>query len=50
MGAGLFLTSLNRARAISPGFDAKHVLTLSFNTACTGYGAQGKPAPFYQQR
>ena len=48
MGAGLFLRSLNRARAINPGFDARHVLTLSFNTAAQGYDAT-KAGQFYQQ-
>ena len=48
VGAGLFLRSLNRARAINPGFDAEHVLTLSFNTSAQGYDAV-KAAQFYQQ-
>jgi putative ABC transport system permease protein len=48
IGAGLFLRSLNHARAINPGFDAGHVLTLSFNTAAQGYDAT-KASQFYQQ-
>ena len=48
IGAGLFLRSLNRARAINPGFDAEHILTLSFNTAAQKYDAT-KAEQFYQQ-
>jgi putative ABC transport system permease protein len=48
IGAGLFLRSLNHARAINPGFDAEHILTLSFNTAAQKYDAT-KAAQFYQQ-
>ena len=48
IGAGLFLRSLNHARSIDPGFDAEHVLTLSFNTSAQGYDAT-KAAQFYQQ-
>ncbi|HZN01594.1 MAG TPA: ABC transporter permease, partial [Pyrinomonadaceae bacterium] len=48
IGAGLFLRSLNHARAINPGFDAKHILTLSFNTAAQKYDAT-KAEQFYQQ-
>ncbi|HXC70077.1 MAG TPA: ABC transporter permease, partial [Pyrinomonadaceae bacterium] len=48
IGAGLFLRSLNHARAIDPGFDAEHVLTLSFNTAAQKYDAT-KAEQFYQQ-
>jgi macrolide transport system ATP-binding/permease protein len=48
IGAGLFLRSLNHARAIDPGFDAKHILTLSFNTAAQKYDAT-KTEQFYQQ-
>jgi putative ABC transport system permease protein len=48
IGAGLFLRSLNHARAISPGFDAEHILTLSFNTAAQKYDAP-KAGQFYQQ-
>jgi predicted permease len=48
IGAGLFLRSLNRARAINPGFDAGHVLTLSFNTSAQAYDAT-KAGQFYQQ-
>ena len=48
IGAGLFLRSLNHARAINPGFDAEHVLTLSFNTGAQGYDAT-RASQFYQQ-
>ena len=48
IGAGLFLRSLNHARTINPGFDAEHILTLSFNTAAQKYDAT-KAAQFYQQ-
>jgi macrolide transport system ATP-binding/permease protein len=48
IGAGLFLRSLNHARAIDPGFDADHILTLSFNTAAQKYDAT-KAQQFYQQ-
>src|SRR5262249_517261 len=48
IGAGLFLRSLNRARSIEPGFDADHVLTLSFNTNSQGYDAT-KAQQFYRQ-
>src|SRR5262245_53172117 len=48
IAAGLFLRSLNQARAINPGFDAKPILTLSFNTAAQKYDAT-KAAQFYQQ-
>ena len=48
IGAGLFLRSLNHARAINPGFDAEHILTLSFNTAAQKYDAT-KAEQFYQQ-
>jgi putative ABC transport system permease protein len=48
IGAGLFLRSLNHARAINPGFDAEHILTLSFNTAAQKYDAT-KAQQFYQQ-
>lgn len=48
IGAGLFLRSLNHARSINPGFDAGHVLTLSFNTNAQGYDAT-KAKLFYQQ-
>jgi ABC-type antimicrobial peptide transport system permease subunit len=48
IGAGLFLRSLNHARSINPGFDAAHVLTLSFNTSAQGYDAT-KAAQFYQR-
>src|SRR5215510_14251040 len=48
IGAGLFLRSLNYARAINPGFDAEHILTLSFNTAAQKYDAT-KAGQFYQQ-
>ena len=48
IGAGLFLRSLNHARAINPGFDAEHILTLSFNTAAQKYEAT-KAEQFYQQ-
>jgi putative ABC transport system permease protein len=48
VGAGLFLRSLGHARAIEPGFDANHVLTLTFNTAAQGYDA-AKASQFYQQ-
>jgi len=48
IGAGLFLRSLNHARAINPGFDAEHILTLSFNTAAQKYDAT-KASQFYQQ-
>jgi predicted permease len=47
IGAGLFLRSLRHARAIDPGFDANHVVTLSFNTAAQGYDA-AKARQFYQ--
>lgn len=48
IGAGLFLRSLNHARAIDPGFAAEHILTLSFNTAAQKYDAT-KAEQFYQQ-
>jgi predicted permease len=48
IGAGLFLRSLNRARSINAGFDAEHVLTLSFNTAAQKYDAT-RAGQFYQQ-
>ena len=48
IGAGLFLRSLSHARAINPGFDAQHILTLSFNTAAQKYDAT-KAEQFYQQ-
>lgn len=48
IGAGLFLRSLNHARAINPGFDAEHILALSFNTAAQRYDAT-KAEQFYQQ-
>jgi predicted permease len=48
IGAGLFLRSLNHARAINPGFAADHILTLSFNTAAQKYDAT-KAEQFYQQ-
>ncbi len=48
IGAGLFLRSLNHARAINPGFDAEHILTLSFNTAAQKYDST-KAEQFYQQ-
>jgi putative ABC transport system permease protein len=48
VSAGLFLRSLGHARAIEPGFDANHVLTLTFNTAAQGYDA-AKASQFYQQ-
>ena len=48
IAAGLFLRSLGHARAISPGFDADRVLTLSFNTSAQGYDAT-KANQFYQQ-
>jgi predicted permease len=48
IGAGLFLRSLNHARAIEPGFDASHVLTLSFHTNAQGYDEK-KARQFYQQ-
>src|SRR6185369_4068302 len=48
IGAGLFLRSLTHARAIDPGFDAEHILTLSFNTAAQKYDAT-KAEQFYQQ-
>jgi predicted permease len=48
IGAGLFLRSLNHARAIDPGFDATHVLTLSFHTNAQGYDEK-KAQQFYQQ-
>jgi putative ABC transport system permease protein len=48
IGAGLFLRSLNHARAIDPGFDANHVLTLSFHTNAQGYDER-KAQQFYQQ-
>ena len=48
IGAGLFLRSLSHARAINPGFEAEHILTLSFNTAAQKYEAT-KAAQFYQQ-
>lgn len=48
IGAGLFLRSLNHARAINPGFDAEHILMLSFNTAAQKYDAT-KAEQFYQQ-
>ena len=48
IGAGLFLRSLNHARAIDPGFDANHVLTLSFHTNAQGYDEK-KAQQFYQQ-
>lgn len=48
IGAGLFLRSLNHARAINPGFDAEHILTLSFNTAAQKYDAT-KAGQFYEQ-
>jgi predicted permease len=47
IGAGLFLRSLTHARNINPGFDADHVLTLSFNTAAQGYDGT-KARQFYQ--
>jgi predicted permease len=48
IGAGLFLRSLNHARAINPGFDAEHILTLSFNTTAQKYDAT-KAEQFYRQ-
>ena len=48
IAAGLFLRSLNHARAINPGFDADHILTLSFNTTAQKYDAT-KAGQFYQQ-
>ena len=48
IGAGLFLRSLNQARAIDPGFDANHVLTLSFHTNAQRYD-QTKARQFFQQ-
>jgi putative ABC transport system permease protein len=48
IGAGLFLRSLNHARSINAGFDAEHVLTLSFNTAAQKYDAT-RAGQFYQQ-
>jgi macrolide transport system ATP-binding/permease protein len=48
IGAGLFLRSLNHARAIDPGFDADRVLTLSFHTNAQGYDER-KAQQFYQQ-
>jgi predicted permease len=39
---------LDHARAINPGFDADHILTLSFNTAAQKYDAT-KAGQFYQQ-
>ncbi len=36
IGAGLFLRSLNQARAIDPGFDADRVAVLSFDLASQG--------------
>jgi putative ABC transport system permease protein len=48
IAAGLFLRSLDHARAINPGFDADHILTLSFNTAAQKYDAT-KAGQFYQQ-
>jgi predicted permease len=48
IAAGLFLRSLNHARAINPGFDAEHIHTLSFNTAAQKYDAT-KASQFYQQ-
>lgn len=46
--AGLFLRSLHNARTINPGFDAEHVLTLSFNTNAQGYDA-AKAIQFYEE-
>jgi predicted permease len=48
IGAGLFLRSLSNARSIDPGFDAEHVLVLSFNTAAQKYDAT-RAQQFYQQ-
>ena len=36
IGAGLFLRSLNQARAINPGFDANQLAVLSFNLSSQG--------------
>ncbi|HZF07711.1 MAG TPA: ABC transporter permease [Thermoanaerobaculia bacterium] len=37
LGTGLFLRSLARATRIDPGFDAPHLLALSFNLEAQGY-------------
>jgi predicted permease len=37
IGAGLFLRSLDHARAINPGFDADHLAVLSFDLSAQGF-------------
>src|SRR5262249_32118544 len=37
IGTGLFLRSLDRASRIDPGFDAQHLLAVSFNLETAGY-------------
>ncbi|HVO98673.1 MAG TPA: ABC transporter permease [Bryobacteraceae bacterium] len=44
IGAGLFLKNFQIAKAIDPGFDARHVLVCNFYTSMAGYSEEQRRA------
>jgi macrolide transport system ATP-binding/permease protein len=48
LGAGLLIRALGRAETIDPGFDMKHVLTLSMDLNLHGYN-KARAAEFHRQ-
>lgn len=49
LGAGLFLRSLAHLQEVSPGFDARGVMTAAVSLSPTAYNAPAKQISFYDQ-
>ncbi|HSB75410.1 MAG TPA: ABC transporter permease, partial [Terriglobales bacterium] len=49
VGAGLFLRSLARMQEVSPGFDARGLMTAAVSLSPSAYGEEGKQISFYDQ-
>ena len=49
IGAGLLIKSFDRLRRVSPGFDPRHVVTLSLALTETKYKTEAQQSQFFQQ-
>ncbi len=49
VGAGLLIRSFIRLQNVSPGFDARNVLTMQISLSRDGYGAREKARSFFDQ-